>query len=209
MTLSQIAERIAYSLGQPLDFILLKNLEFSIVYWRAVLYRRDMERNGISSEFLQVVYFDLIKVDKADACDFEIGCEFVLRTSVKVPKPLRWKQDVAFKFIGTADGKPFAQANFEEIRYICFNKYTSKEVRYVYANGYIYLFGDYGLLKKMRGEYVVADPRQISMVCDECWNSSVDFPIAEDMIEAIVKGILSGEFKVQPEETGEVNVAID
>lgn len=195
-TLNEISERIAYALNKPLSFVLQENIKASVKYWRAMLIRRDVSANGLSDEFLQRIYVNLVKVDKADACNFQDGCQ-VLRTKVPIPKPLRLKNDVVFKFVGSENGKAFTYTEYEEVPFTCYNKYTSKVLRYAYINGYIYVFNNLKL-KKLAIQSIFADPSEISTVCDECYSDDKPYPIGEDMIQAIIQGILTGEFRLKP-----------
>lgn len=195
-SLNEITERIAYALNKPLSFALQENIKVSVKYWRALLIRRDINANGLSDELLQKIYVDLVKVDKADACTFQDGCE-VLRTKLPIPKPLRLKNDVVFKFVGNIGGKPFTYTEYEEIPYTCYNKYTSKVLRYAYINSYIYVFNNLRL-KKLAIQTIFADPSEVNTVCDDCYSDDKPYPIGEDMIQAIVQGILTGEFRLKP-----------
>lgn len=203
-TLNQISERIAYALNDPLNTMLKENLKFSIKYWRSMLIRRDIEKNGLSDEYLQRINIDLIKVDKADACDFTIGCDYILRSKYKIPKPVRVKNDVLFKFVGIFDLqgnlKPTTYTEFEEFRYTKFNRVTSNSIRYNYTNGYLYFFNN-TMLKKATIQSPFSDPSQVNMSCDSlCYDDDMEFPCPDDMIQQIFQGIIGGEFpmKVKP-----------
>jgi len=207
MTRGQFAERIAYALNEPLNIPLIENIKFSINAWRAMFIRRDIQANGMSDVFLQRFYVDLIKVDKADACDFELDCTTILRTKFKIPKPVRLKSDSSFKFIGNVDGKPFTQVEFEEMKYTCYNRFTSNEIRFTYINDYIYIFNN-TKLKKLSLQYIIEDPYSINNICteDSCLNDESEYPMPMDMIPQIISGILSGEFKIMNPVNQEVTV---
>ena len=209
-TLNQIVERIGYALNAPINTVLKENLKFSVKYWRAMLIRRDVQANGLSDEFLQRIPIDLIKVDKLDACDYTLGCDFILRSKYRVPKPVRLKTDVTFKFVGVYDQndnlKPAVYSEVEEMRYRKFNTYTSKSLTYNYTNGYLYFFNN-TLLKKAVIQAIFADPAEVNTVCDEeCYNDDMQFPIADDMIQVIMQGILKGEFPLQTPLDEEVDI---
>ncbi len=211
-TLNQIAERIAYALNDPLDTMLKENLKFSIKYWRSMLIRRDVAQNGLSDEFLQRIYIDLVKVDKADACDFAIGCDVILRSKYKVPKPVRLKTDVVFKFVGIFDLennlKATTYTEFEEFRYTKFNRFTDKSVRYNYTNGYLYFFNN-TMLKKAVIQSAFSDPTSVNTACDTpCYDDNMEFPCADDMIQQIFQGIVNGEFPMKTKPLSE-EVAVE
>lgn len=203
-SLNQISERIAYSFNDPFNSMLRENIKFSIKNLRALFIRRDVAVNGLSDEFLQRFSFDLIKVDRVDDCNFKFGCENILRSKFKIPKPLRLKTDVVFKFIGSLDLKGNFKAatyvEFEEFRYTEYNRFTSKILRYNYTNGYIYFFNN-TFLKRGIAQSAFSDPTLVNNLCGvECYNDDMEFPCPEDMIQQIISGIISGEFplKIKP-----------
>lgn len=207
VTLNKIVERIAYALNEPLNIVLKENLKFSVMYWRSVLIRRDVQANGMSDTFLQRFYIDLVKVDKADSCNFDLDCTTVLRSTNTIPRPVRLKNDSLFKFVGTVDGKAFPQVEYEEVPYTCYNRFTSKTIRFCYINDYLYFFNN-NKLKKVALQYVVEDPFSINNTCttDTCFNADSEYPCPADMIQQIVTGILSGEFKILNPVNEEVQV---
>lgn len=210
LSLNEISERIAYALNEPLNYILKENIKFSVKYWRALLIRRDVATNGMSNSFLQRFYMDLIKVDKADSCNFNLDCVQVLRTKNTIPTPVRLKNDSLFKFIGTVDGKSFPEVEYEEIPYTCYNKFTSNSIRYAYINNYIYVFNNLKL-KKLALQYIVEFPETINNSCtsDSCYNDDMPFPCPADLVQQIINGILSSEFKILNPNDEEINVDID
>lgn len=199
MTRNQIAERIAYALNDPHNVTLKENIKFSINYWRALLMRRDVEKNGMSDTWLQRFYIDLVKVSKADACNFDLNCVQVLRSTNPIPKPVRLKNDSLFKFIGTVDGKPMAQVEYEEVPYTCYNRFTSKDYRFAYINDYIYVFNN-TKLKKLALQYAIEEPQKINLSCtsDTCYSDDLEYPCPADVVQQIIAGILSGEFRIIP-----------
>jgi hypothetical protein len=210
LTLNEISERIAYALNEPLNYILKENIKFSVKYWRALLIRRDVATNGMSNSFLQRFYMDLIKVDKADACNFNLDCVTVLRTKNPIPTPVRLKSDSLFKFIGTVDGKSFPEVEYEEIPYTCYNKFTNNSIRFSYINNYIYVFNN-TKLKKLALQYIVEFPETINNFCteDSCYNDDMPFPCPADLVQQIINGILSSEFKILNPNDEEVKIDVD
>lgn len=205
-SLNAIAEHIAYELKDPLNVVLKENIKFSIKYWRALLIRRDIAKNGLSDEFLQRFYFDLVTVDKADACNFNLDC-LILRSKFEIPTPIRLNNDILFKFVGNVDGKAWTYTEYEEVPYVAYNKFTSKEIRYTYVNRYFYIFGN-TKLRKGAVQAPFADPALINTSCttDTCYSDDVDFPIAADMLQQIVQGILTTEYKIMNPKDEEVEI---
>jgi hypothetical protein len=207
MTLNQIAERIAYDKGQPFNIMLKEHIKLSVNYWRAIIMRRDVATNGMSDMFLQRFYIDLKKVDKADACNFDLDCVRILRSVNTIPRPIRLKNDTIFKFVGTVEGKPFSQVEYEEVPYTCYNRYTSKEIRFAYINDYLYIFNN-TKLKKMALQYAVEVPSLINNSCttDTCYTDDTEYPCPLDIVQQIITGIMSGEYKLLNPVSEEVEV---
>lgn len=204
-SLNQIAERIAYALNDPLNIMLKENIKFSVRYWRSTFIRRDIFANGMSPELCQRIYLDLKKVDKADSCNFNLNdCE-ILRTVNPVPSYIRWKNDVTFKFIGTADGQISTEVEYEEVPYTCYNKFTFNILRHCIVNQYIYIFNN-TKLKKIALNHPFFDPYQANALCSGCYTDDSEFPCPADMIQQIVQGIITGEFKVLNPKDEEVTI---
>lgn len=198
-TLNQIAERIAYAKGDPLNIFLIRNIKFSVIYWRSTFIRRDIAANGLSDEYLQKINVPLVKVDKINPCD--TSCNVILRSSKKIPKPVRIKSDVLFKFVGCLDQNdeliPATYVEGEELRYTRYNRFTPKVLRYSYVNGYLEVYNN-TLLKSIIAQSPFVDPTQIETECGtECYNDDMEFPCPEDMIQGIVQGILTGELNMR------------
>lgn len=196
-TLNQIAERVAYQLGDPTNIMLRENVKFSFLTWRSTLIRRDIAANGMSDGFLQRFTIPLIKVDKADNCNFNLDCVQILRSATTIPKPVRLKTDSIFKFVGTVDGKPMSQVEYEEVPYTCYNQYTSKALRFCYINDYLYIFNN-TKLKFLMLQYIVEDPRQINNSCttDSCYSDDKEFPAPLDLVNQAILAMLAGDLKI-------------
>ena len=168
--------------------------------------RRDVAANGLSDEFLQKFHAPLIKVDKADDCAFNLDCT-ILRTENKVPKPVRLKSDVLFKFVGTPTGNAFTYTEFEEIRYRLKTKYNSNIIIYSYINDYLYIYNA-TKLKYAAIQAIFVDPSKIKFCAtgDTCYSDDQEFPIAADFLADIVANIISKEFKIMNPTDEQVNL---
>lgn len=202
-TLNQIADTICDRLNQPFNVMLLERKKFEVKYWRAMFMRRDVEKNGLSYEFYQSYIVELIKVDKVDSCLIGVDCT-VLRTKFKIPKPVRFKDDVPFKYFGDIEGNnSFPYVEFEELKYTKSNKYTSKNIRHNYTNGYGYIFNN-TKLKYVRIISACVNPEQVNTCTSDgeyiCYDDDMEFPIADDMLQSIIDGIVNEELKTPIDE---------
>lgn len=200
-SLNEISYSIANTLGKDRDHTFIEKVKFDVISMRATLIRRDYERNGISREFVQSLgCIKLICVDSAECCTVK-SKKNVLRTEIKVPKPIRTKGD-SFHYVGTVDKLfPFQETNFEDLVYTLENRFTGNYPRYAYLNEYVYIFNEPSTnFKYININGIFADPREVANFaeCDDsdCYTDDEVFPIAEDMIPIIQTELLN-RYRVQ------------
>lgn len=187
-TLNQIVFNIAENLGDTSE-VLISRLKFTVLYYRAMMIRRDYTRNGhLPESLLQELVFDtestVYHKDKFN------------RTKVKPPIPIRIKGPV-FHYVGGIDRKtPYRFLYPEQMEYHNHNKYSCKIPGYSYIDGYVTVHNISASKIMIRG--VFEDPREVGKLMGQgCVDDDAPFPIPLDMVEAITKGILSGEMQVK------------
>lgn len=196
-TLNQIGDFIAYRVNRPNDRAVKNQAKLLAKTIRSRESRRSLERARHDRQLLQRIQVELIKVDKADSCFIDIGCT-IRRTKNKVPKPIRWKTDAPFIYVGQLVGNnSFTYTDLEELRYAAKNKFTSKVGRYYYINDYIYVVNQ-DKLKWIDIHSQFDDPDQIINLCDNnaCYNDDMEFPVTNDILHVIIREILTVEFKM-------------
>jgi hypothetical protein len=194
-TLNQIADDIAYKLGEPFNYILKENLKYTVKYWRAVLIRRDLERNAPSVELYQSFVVPLIKVDKADNCYQPVNC-IVLKTDRDVPASVRIKSDVPYKFVGSIERSiNFTYTHLEELPLTFENEYTSNVIRYSLINRRLYIYNN-TKFQNVCIEDIWADPSEVNICDTDCYTDDKPFPLPDDILALIVSSILNGQYKV-------------
>lgn len=189
ITLNKIGYGIASKLGRVLDYSLREEIKFSAIGIRALLIRRDLDRNGLSKEFLQSLgCIPLVCVDTAECCDLGIkSYDKVFRTDRKVPKPARTKDSDSFYYVGTINKRvSFGETTFDMLDFITQNRYTSKRTYYIYLNEYIYIVNPpTQTFKYINVESVFADPTVVYSFADcsgvSCKSDDDVFPMPEDM----------------------------
>lgn len=203
-TLNDIGQLIAYRVGKPDDHAIIEQAKLLVKAYRAQEIRRSFDKSGrVDRQHLQAYNVLLEKVDKADTCVIDIGCD-VLRTKNPVARPVR-RKDVPFKYVGeVGGGDSFGFTELEELRYREHNRYTSKAPVYTYINDYIYVYNT-NKRKYLRIEGIFDNPADVIDYCDSsCYTDDMEFPLALDLVTAIVIQILKNEFRVQVED-GEIN----
>jgi hypothetical protein len=206
-TLNQLASNVAHLLGQPLNETLKERIKDDYKYLRVKYYRQSIERYGVD-QVIKVSYIvPLEVVDIADNCIIDIGCN-ISRSINTVGRPMRYKTDTPFTFVGTPDGYSFTYIrNISEERYRRYIKNVSKGVLWMYLNDYIYLFDD--KIKQIKVEGVPENPEQWITICDDttCYNDDMEFPLSYDVVESITTEIFK-LYGVKPieDKTVEMNV---
>ncbi len=211
ITLNKIAYSISHTLGLQYNTYLIEKIKFDAIGIRAMLTRRDMERNGISRQFLQSLgCIPLVCADLIECCNLSVNKD-TLRTDRKIPAPLRTKDSDSFYYVGYVDkSKPFAELAFEDVGYLEGNRYTSKSTYYVYMNQYIYIINPpTDTFKYINVTSIFGDPRQVSDfdVCEgDCYNDDSPFPMSEDLLPLLERELLNMYAVSRPVEDGEVRI---
>jgi hypothetical protein len=210
-SLNQIVDNIALRLDQPFNTILKDSLKFTVRHYRAEFIRNDMNKNGLSFQYLQSFIANVSKVNVLDDCnddgenDLDDSC-YILRSTNKIPNPIRINGSINFKFVGTSNPSgglnPFTYTEDHEMDFSSYNKYTGCVPRYFMRNGYMF-FKNIKRLKYVRIEHSFENPEDVFNYCSAtsgCYTDDMEFPISIDMLRNITNGILSGEFKIVPDD---------
>ena len=189
-TLNQLATRIANQLNRPFDHELKERIKDSYRFYRAERIRQSIEKSGID-DTLKVSYnIDLELVDTGDDCVLTVGCS-MLRSVNKVVRPIRYKTDEPFTFVGTIDGIPFIYSDISSINYMKYLPNIGNTIYYYYENEHIIIKGN----KKIERARVQCVPANIETVVDlcnsnnGCWDDDMEYPMPEDIIESITTEI--------------------
>lgn len=199
-SLNELAYSIATKLGKPIDYMLIQDIKFSIVNYRALFIRQDYTKNG-RYHYLLVQDLGCLETeltDSAECCTVESGCD-VVRTKLEIPDPVRLKGLEDFVFVGGIDKKTrYTMSIPEEIGYLQYSKFTKNDPRYYYMNKRIYLINVPVGYVNVRG--IFADPRKAELFnnCSgaDCYTDDEQFPCPEDMIVGIKEGLISGELRI-------------
>ena len=100
-SLNQIASELVHSVGQPNNFALRENVKAAIVHTRNELIRHSMTQHGYVDSVLQQRYkVSLVSVGDGDIDypeNFPECCKtYVKRTKQKVPRPVRFTNNLPF-----------------------------------------------------------------------------------------------------------------
>jgi len=182
------------------EHISLDQIKFNVKYWRAMLIRRDYQRNGNMTRHLEqdLKCLKLVKVDASKCCGLPVDCA-VYRTELELPRTVRFKFQDGITHVSDVTGLgtiPMVMPH--EVQWLPYDSYTANKRKAYMIEDYLYIYNADGMgLVNVRG--VFEDPEELaSFDCDgsDCYDEKKDFPIPMDMIEAITKGIMSGELQM-------------
>jgi len=212
ISLNKLAYNFALVRNRQYDNYFIEKVKMDCIGVRAMLIRRDLERNGISREFLQSLgCIPLVCADPKECC-VGLPAEYeLLRTDRKVPKPARTKDSDSFYFVGTVDKrKSFYEIPFELYDFVGYNKYTGNLTYYIYMNDYVYIVNPpTDTFKWLNITSVFADPRQIAdfQTCEgDCYSDDDPFPLSEDLLPLLMAELLRMYSQDLPTEDKEVRV---
>ena len=223
-SLNQIASELVHSVGQPNNFALRENVKAAIVHTRNELIRHSMAQHGYIDSVLQQRYkVSLVSIGDGDVeypKDFPECCKnYVKRTKQKVPRPVRFTNNLPFTRVSNV-GYKFNV----EIPYI---KETSAQFRrwlpgmrgcvcYDYINDYIYIFPTEQLpvspienIDSIIIESVFEHPTEVKIKSGEgaeynFLNDDDEWFIPEDMIEQLKDIIIKRNLINNHRETDEI-----
>lgn len=201
---------IAYNLLQLIrggeiassEYISLEQIKFIIKYYRTTFLRRDALRN---SERLQAFEQDLgiielVAVNSAQSNTYN-STHIIKRTTKQIPTPIRFHRKLGITHISTVGkfDEPIPLLDTVRNYYQQYNKYTSDLPFAVYKSKHLYLENSTNILRvNVRG--VFEDPEEVHKFTRaqgfDLYDEDSPFPISQDMLEGITKGILSGELSI-------------
>lgn len=176
-------------------------LEYIINYVRAVIIKRDIDKNKrIDPELIQDLGCVPVKlIDKSECCKILANCN-ILRTADKIPKPVDFNFKSGLKYVGDIDGDlQYDMSHFETIQWTQHEKYTAKLPRYFQKDGFIFVTNrDLSDVIKVRA--IFEDPRKAALFsnCDgePCYTADSEYPVSAWMVPVINDMILKNELNI-------------
>ena len=119
-----------------------REVSFQIALQRALLLRNELNKNRtIDPSVIQDLGCVAVSpIDPAECCDVVSGCK-VMRTDLRIPSTIELHNDIALTRVGPVNKtlKEYSKTTLEGSKWVGNGKYTTNEIYYYYANGYIYL----------------------------------------------------------------------
>jgi hypothetical protein len=201
VTLKKIVYNIAKLIGKETDPEMLRHIQFSVLYYRTMFIRRDIERNGkFPIECVQTIAgLDTEQADKAEIYGTTLG-ENICRTIETIPSVVRLKAEPAFFYVGTIDRmQNYSYIDPRQVPYLEYGKFNSTMPRFTFIGNRLYFVNRDP--QKVTIQAAFTDPTQLSLYLDEdgalAYSDDSEFPMPTDMIEGITKGLLDGELQIR------------
>lgn len=199
-TLEQIVYNIAENAGREHDQPLLERLRFMVPYYRSFFLRRDEAKGRkVDPQFLQVLEkVEMEEVDRSMIMSIaEVECP-LLRSKFRIPVPMRFLSGPAIRIVTTMDNnRVITPVEFEAIRFLQANRFTGREPRYYYRNGYLWLINSNAEVITL--EMVAEDPYEAYLFNDpDADLFEMDYPMSSDFIKMITEYILKTELSIGP-----------
>lgn len=172
-TLETFVAEIAALYGKDFDFAFKKQIESSVIGFRASLLKQEYDRNGrFPTASIDFIKLKLKSVSANECCidSEETQCS-VMRTEVEVPNPVRSNTNPEpFLFVGTArQEKEYTFINPEDLKDIIDGtRFMRNAIFYTHYNDYIFVivFGEGSINGKVGIRFVPANPTQLLELTD-------------------------------------------
>lgn len=204
MTLNEIAYNILnlYRGGRSNnnEQISLTQIMFNVKHYRAMLARRDFERNGMISRHLEqeIKCMKLISVDASRCCGLPVHCK-VVRTEQPLPRAIRFNRREAITHISDVTGlNTLPLVDVQTVQFLPFDRFTKNQRKAYILQDHLYIYQPDGIEQvNIRG--IFEDPEELAKYdCQgpQCYSPNDRFPMPADMVDALTTGIISGTLKL-------------
>ena len=182
-----------------------RQLAFIVNYYRSKLLKQDQQKGRFNKELYvqNLGKVTLIKADKNECCDIT-SC--VLRTALKVPKPIETEKGINISFVGTLGGSPFKKTYHNVLPWKGAAKWTGKTPSWYYQNGYIYVIDpptDMITYVNIQGIFEKPEDAIKFRTCDcpqnneNCFDTlDYEYPLPLHHVDTIVKLIAQTELSI-------------
>ena len=190
-TLNKLAYQVASSFDRDTDFLFIERVKDLVIFVTNEFVHRQIDKYGINERFVRPYVAELTLVNASSDTTIPSRLE-LLRTTNKIPAPIRYDSDSSFVFVGSLDRtvsfrkiKPYIMTNSRTLRYI------GSAICYFYVNEYIYIWNNTKLERVL--VEAVYEGLDVTQNNDDptglCYKDDMEFPIAGDMLKAVIEEV--------------------
>lgn len=184
-TIRELTDMILIKADKAYDHTIRQVIKERIFQLRSLMIRRSVQRNGLDEELKMSIDIPLTKVESTDSCFSNYHCT-VMKTSIKVPTPVRLSRGLPFDFVGTMTGIPYSFTRYTEHQIFSYIPIRKDMRSYIINNGYIYLVNPMNE-KFVRIRHVFENIDEIVNLCDpDCIDDNTDIFLPGDLTGEIV-----------------------
>lgn len=206
MTLDEISYNILNlyrgGRGSNNEHITLAQIKFNVKHYRAMLIRRDFERNNLISRHHEQDFgcFELERVDASRCCGLPVEC-YVSRTKLKVPRTVRFNNRDGITHIADVTGiHTIPLVDPIAVQHLPWDRFTKNDKKAYMIEDHLYLYNADGVdILDIRG--IAEDPEELAKYdChgENCYNKDSIFPLGMDLVEALTNGLVKGTLQLLP-----------
>lgn len=180
-------------------------LAFITNYYRSKLLKQDQDKGRFAAE-LYVQNLGKVTITKADKNECCVTDSCILRTELKVPRPLETYKGINITFVGRLNGSPFVKTYHNALPWNAAHKWTKNEPKWYYQNGYIYIVNpptDMLTYVNIQGIFEKPEDAITFRTCDcvqnneDCFDSlDYEYPLPQHHVDTIVKLVAETELRI-------------
>lgn len=228
-SINQLTSEIAHAVGQPNNVPLRRNIKYAIIHTRNELIRKEYNNhNYVDKGLQQRIRLSIINVTDGDVKTDNIDLiKPIKRTAQKVPRPVRFTNNLPFQSVRTVgfDNRELPFAKEASAKFYSYLTGMCNLPCWDYINEYIYFFNNHDIAQWFNNvnhiivESVFELPHLIDIGLDMTNGNIIErnvdneddfdddeFLLPEDMIGAIKDIIFKRNLLQIPRETNEVPI---
>jgi hypothetical protein len=182
------------------EHISLRQLEFNVHHYRAMLARRDFERNQLISRHLEqdLGCVELVRVDASRCCGFPIGCE-VSMSKLPIPRTIRFNMRDGITHISDPTGlNTIPLIDPIAVQHLPWDRFTKRTRKAYMIQDHLFIYNPDGMdTVNIRG--VFEDPTDLAKFkcgSSACYDPDSPYPMPADLVQALTEGLIKGTLQL-------------
>lgn len=190
-SLTELAYQVAHSFERGTDLLFIERIKDLLINERSMLIHREIDKYGINEQYLQPYTPTLIRVNASESPILSSNRE-VLRTTLKIPTPVRFQGDVPFYFVGSPDRLVTYRYNRGYmLDFDHYLKFIGSGITYAFTNNYLYILNNI----KIESILIEAIYNNLGLTNDLtlgiCYDEHMEFPLTTDLQNTVMLGVIN------------------
>jgi len=199
LSINSIISILSDRVGQPFNINLQQELVDIITYKRADYTRQFLDRNPQQrKQFVQSFIVEVKKTDTLD-CDVDLECPWFI-SKCEIAQPIRSKNTI-WDFVGAADfSEAYGYLEPEFVKYHVQSRFTGNKPKWFWQDNRLVITNTENIAHiGVRG--IPANPFDLNKCAcasdgsETCFDNDAPFPMADDILNAIIRDTLNVELR--------------